>query len=225
MRSRILPAVGVSALALVAAAAFAPMASANGHTAHAAHRAPASTLVHAKPLAGHCYAQNANDAGVGVVSQNFEAAFDIYDSQGADNFRLRKSCTVRKVVVAGQYFNGAGPANSVHVTLYKTRKGGPGKVLLNQKAATYTDASGTGNFTIKVKKTVLPKGNYWVSVQANMDFSTGGEWGWNTNLTSKGAQALWKNPGDGFASGCTSYSNMFTCLGGISGTDFTFEIN
>ncbi|HEV8692354.1 MAG TPA: hypothetical protein VGQ91_18760, partial [Ideonella sp.] len=34
------------------------------------------------------YDQNNDDNGIGIVSQNFEATFDAYDAQGADDFAV-----------------------------------------------------------------------------------------------------------------------------------------
>lgn len=224
MRSRILPAVGVSALALVAAAAFAPGASASHGGMSAAHTTPASKLVHVQSK-GSCYSQSDNDNGVGIVSQNFESSFDAYDAQGADDFKLKKTCKLKTVTVAGAYFGGYGPADSVNVTFYKDSKGKPGKVVKDFQNASYTDTSGTGNFTIKTKGS-LAKGSYWVSVQANMDFASGGEWGWNTNNTVRGNPATWQNPGNGFGSGCTKYGTaLTTCIASGEGGDFTFQLN
>ncbi len=223
MRSRILPAVGISALALVAAAVFAPGASAT-HGASPAHKSPASTLSHAKTTAASCYAQSDNDNGIGIVSQNFEASFDAYDAQGADDFKLKKTCKLKTTTVAGAYFNGAGPAASVNVTYYKNSGGLPGAIVKDFQGASYTDSSGIGNFVVKTKGK-LGKGKYFVSVQANLDFSAGGEWGWNTNNTQRGVAAVWQNPGGGFATGCATWTTLSSCIAAGQGPDNTFQLN
>ena len=223
MRSRILPAVGISAIALVAAAAFAPGASASGHGMSPAAKGAVSAPSHAK-TAATCYNQADNDNGVGIVSQNFEATFDAYDSQGADNFKIKNKGILKEVDVDGAYFNGPGPATSVHVTIYKNASGMPGAVVKDVPAATYTDATGTGTFKIKVPKTVLKKGAYWVSVYVNMDFGTGGEWGWNTNNTVRGTAAKWQNPGNGFSTGCTTWTTLTTCIAAGEGGDYSFAL-
>jgi hypothetical protein len=222
MRSRILPAVGISALALVAAAAFAPGASAT-HGVSPAHKSPVGTLSHAKPLAA-CVAQNDNDNGIGIVSQNFEPTNDAFDAQGADDFKLKKTCKLKTTTVSGAYFNGAGPADSLNVTFYKNSGGLPGAIVKDFQGTSYTDGSGTGNFTAKTKGK-LKKGKYFVSVQVNMTFGVGGEWGWNTNNTVRGVDAVWQNPGDGFATGCTSYTTMTTCIVAGEGGDDSFQLN
>ena len=87
--------------------------------------------------------------------------------------------TVQQVTVSGQYFNGPGPAASVNVTFYFDQLGFPGAAV---PGGTYTNVAMSdtaGNFIITLPSSlVLVTGTYWVSVQANMDFTPFGEWGW-----------------------------------------------
>ena len=55
-----------------------------------------------------------------LSSQNFEAASNAYDDELADDFVVPGgvSWTISTVDVAGEYFNGPGPANSVNVNFY-----------------------------------------------------------------------------------------------------------
>jgi hypothetical protein len=70
----------------------------------------------------------------------------------------------------------------------------------------------------------LKPGTYFVSVQANMAFSVGGEWGWNTNNTVRGSASQWQNPGGGFGTGCTTYNTTTTCIPAGEGGDFSFAL-
>ena len=65
---------------------------------------------------------------------------------------------------------------------------------------------------------------YWVSVQANMSFGTEGQWGWLTNNTVQGASSVWRQPGNGAGTGCTTYTTTTTCLAAGEGGDFTFAV-
>ena len=66
----------------------------------------------------------------GVTSQDFEAAFDTFDSQAADDFVVpAPGWTVTDVDVAGVYANGAGPAASFHVYFYADAAGLPGALV------------------------------------------------------------------------------------------------
>ena len=188
----------------VGAASAKPVVSQHGTKAHALKGADRS--------AGVLYDQSNNDSGIGIVSQNFESSFDIYDAMAADDFTVPKGSKwkVSEVDAFGVYFNGSGPARDENVTFYKDDNGSVGA-----EVASYTVA-GTdnfGSFTIPIKKALkLKKGTYWVSVQANLDFSAGGEWGWENQSTSEGTPAQWINPGDGFGTGCTSWSQENVCI-------------
>lgn len=184
----------------------------------------------AKPISNQAvlYDQNSDDNGVGIVSQNFEATFDAYDAQGADDFTVPAgSCwKITSVDVTGVYFNGSGPAGSVNVTFYKNKGGAPneGKIIAAFTNVVPTDSG--GSFSIALPSAVKAKpGKYWVSVQANLDFFVGGQWGWETRNTQAGTAAMWKNPGGGFGTACTAYGDMITCLGALGqGPDYMFSL-
>ncbi len=227
MHLRILPTIGVSAVALVAAAAFAPMATAGSHPVSPSSGNQGKAAVPhqlgpdaVRPL---CFSNILGDTGVGIVSQNFESSFNQYDAKGADNFVLRNKCTATEVDVLGTYFNGSGPARSENVIIYTgSPNNHPGSVVASQ---TVTGVDTAGSFVIPLTPVHLQPGRYWVSVQVNMDFSSGGEWGWETTSTLAGKPAQWKNPGNGFATGCTTWMDMQTCIGPIGeGPDFIFQI-
>jgi hypothetical protein len=223
MRSRILPVAGISAAALACAMAFAPMAGAAGHSVGAAHKTPVNQLVHHARTAAACYAQHDNDNGIGIVSQNFEPSLDAFDAQGADTVKLSAKCKLKTVNADGVYFNGSGPADSFNVTFYKG-KATPGATTKSCANASYTD-SGFGSPVISCTAKLTKKTAKWVSVQANMNFSGGGEWGWNTNNTIRGKASQWENPGDGFGTGCTTYTTTTTCIPSGEGGDFAFGLN
>lgn len=211
------------------AVVFATAAGISALGAAAAGPAPGSTHLGVvqnvqTQTTGVLYSQNDNDTGVGVVSQNFEPELDVYDSQLADDFVVPDSghpWQVTAVTVTGVYFNGSGPAASENVTFYKDANGVPGAV---KDAQTVVGADSNGSFTILLEKFALSPGHYWVSVQANMDFSSGGEWGWETRSVQNGNAALFQNPADGFGTGCTSWSNMAACVG-LGGPDLMFSLS
>jgi hypothetical protein len=183
-------------------------------------------LVHRSAAADACYAQRDNDNGIGIVSQNFEPDFDAYDSRGADDFSLDSACSILEVDTDGEYFNGSGPADSFHVTFYRNNlHNKPGRRVSNQNLLSYTD-EGLGSPEITLDREVtLAAGVYWVAVKANMDFSTGGEWGWNTNNTQRGGPGQWKNGGNGFNTGCTTYQPVLECIASGEGPDFSYSLD
>ncbi len=226
MRHRLLGAVAVGVVALVAAgtttrgADGAPRNRPGGALATYSRPAPAS--------AGRtCYAQLDNDAFSGIVSQNFDPAFDVYDARAADDFVLTKPCRRPVLYIDGTYGEGAGVADSFNVTIYRAKKHGPGQVERHLVGVSYTDPCGTGCAQIMLHKK-LAAGHWWLSVQANISFSqTGTQWQWWTNLTVRNTGAMWKNPGDGFGTGCATYTNLITCVGddvGMGG-DVSFSLS
>jgi hypothetical protein len=205
--------------ALLAAAAVVAL-SAGSAMAGAKHPSVAVKGAHAKifhkvgPM-DVLYDQNSNDSGIGIVSQNFESTFDQYDAQAADDFKVPHGSTwkVSEVDVSGVYFNGSGLAVSENVTFYN--KGAhhlPGTMKAQFNGVVGSD-NGFGSFVMTLPSTVrFRAGTYWVSVQVNMDFGVGGEWGWENRLDIIQNPAAWENPGDGFATGCTSYAQENVCI-------------
>jgi hypothetical protein len=177
----------------------------------------------ASPDSLGCFIQVEGDSGDGVNSQNYEASLDIYDSMAAADVRRRKTCRVRLMDVYGQYFPGSGPARSETVTFYSDAGGRPGAVYNTQ---TVVGVEAPNFFQIPLSQVnLLGHVTYWVSVQVNMDFETGGEWGWETTTLQKGAPAQWQNPLDGFGTGCTTWQSVQTCLGSALGPELMFALS
>src|SRR5205823_3603398 len=143
-----------------------------------------------------------------TVSQDFETANDAFDSQTADDFVVPpgQTWTVQQVVASGVYFNGAGPAVSFNVFFYTNSGTIPGASF---PGGTYTGLAYTNvgsTFTITLPSALnLPAGTYWVSIQARMDFTPNGEWGWTDRTVQSNSPAAWQNPGGGFATACTTW--------------------
>jgi hypothetical protein len=211
MRSRILAVAGISAAALAAATAFAGTAGA--HSAPGAMVHGHAAVSHASVTKGSCYSNMADDAADGVLSQNFtDSGFDIYDAAGAADFAKGKKCkSITKVTTVGQYFNGAGPADSVNVLFYKGGGSTPGGVTKEYDALSYTDSTGLGSLGTTIPKTKGKHGG-WVSVVANMAFASGGEWGWEISTDQPGNPDVWENPGGGFGV-CSSWDTNVDCIG------------
>lgn len=216
-------------LLLAAAAALAMSANAAGLSASSAGTGAKAGVKTSQSPDAVLYDQNTDDNGIGIVSQNFPTSegFDAYDAQGADDFTVPANFKwkVTSIDVTGVYFNGSGPADSVHVTIYKSKKGKPNEaaIVSDQDGITGDFSSGSFSITLPTAVTLKP-GKYWVSVQANMAFFVGGEWGWETSNTLKAVADMWKNPGDGFATGCTAYKDLNTCIPSGEGPGYMFAL-
>jgi hypothetical protein len=225
MQSRsIIAAVGVSAAALAVSASFAPLASAQSTHSVLAFSHPTTTVHPA--AAGVCYDQTGPATAAALQSTNFQKSQNANDDRAGDNFTLKAACTVKTVTVAGAYNStGPGPARSENVTFYANAKGLPGKVIANVRNVKGTD-DGTGNFVISLgaEAPKLAKGQYWLSVQANMN-SSKGAWGWTITSEKFGASGVFENPGGGIGIGCTTWTPLQTCVDGLApGQDFIFTL-
>jgi Secretion system C-terminal sorting domain len=175
------------------------------------------------------YDQTAGAGTNSLTSQNFEPAYDIYDNQGADDFVVAApGWAIDLVENLGVYYNGTGPATSVNVFFYTNSGGLPGTIVEQRLNVIPSGGLATGSFIIPISPVVnLSPGTYWISVQANLDFGVGGQYGWTEHLTV-GTASAWQNPGGGFATPCATWGyRVATC--GVVGTatydDFAFRIS
>jgi hypothetical protein len=161
---------------------------------------------------------------VDITSQDFEPDFDAFDTQAADDFVVPAGETwnIEEVDVLGEY-NG-GPAESFHVFFYQDAGGLPGTLVDTRLANPFT---GDPDFVITLTSPViLTAGTYWVSVQSRQDFGTAGQWFWHNRDVQSGSGAAWQNPGDGFATGCTTWVTKTACaLLGQTAPDQVFRLN
>ncbi len=208
----------------VAAAALLALGVANA--AGPAKSAPAGVSPAVKLMpAAVLYDQDDNSTDSGINSQNFEVDFDVYDNQGADDFTVPAGVkwSVTQVAVTG-FYNTVGGAASQHVTFYKNKANLPQNVVADFPAVVGADTSGSFLITLPSKVNLKP-GKYWVSVQANMDFLPAGiQWYWMNRSVQSGVGSAWKNPGDGFGTGCVAYTTLFTCIPTAGGPDLMFSL-
>lgn len=180
------------------------------------------------------YSQIDNVAGNGVPDQNFEAIYDIYDSEAADDFVVPAgpdNWSVTQVFTPGAYTDGgimggpAGPAASVDITFFADNAGLPGAAVCSYSGLVPGDSTGTF-FTTLPTPCVLAPGTYWLGQRTNQDVLTAGQHFWSNRSVQSNAAALWRNPGDGFGTGCVTFTATTTC-GAVGGgfPDMLFEID
>src|SRR5436189_1411252 len=132
-----------------------------------------------------------SSTGTGATaSQDFEMSLDSFDAFAEDDFQVGSGevVVVNKLVVCGKFFNGSGPVESFNV-------GFNGQLLTG---LSYTQNG--DEFTIPLPPSgPLTRNIYFISVQAKMDFGTGGQWAWlDRDQQFFGFPAYWRNPGGGF---------------------------
>ncbi len=209
----------VTAVMLLATGAFAEITSEGQGTANQPPNWVNQTTL---------YNQTANwSLGLSSV-QNFEAAYDVYDAEGADDFVVTwaDGWNIEQVGAIAGYWGATpgGPAASINLALYSDGSGLPGSAICTYMNNPYTD-DGAGNFLMDFSGSpcYLPAGTYWVSLQGNLDFAVGGQFGWGTETVQTGAEGVWQNPGDGFGNGCTSWTPRSGC--GYLELDYSFLLN
>lgn len=174
------------------------------------------------------YDQTDNGSGNGAPDQDFEAAFDGYDSEGADDFEVTwpDGWVVQQVRTVGTQSTG-GSATSVNVNFYPDSAGFPGGTAQCSYSGVVPTAQVAGSFTIDLPSDCfLPAGFWWVAVQTTQTFGGGnGQHFWSNRTVQSNQGGVWRNPLDGFGSGCTDWDRMTTCgVGGGTNPDFLFVI-
>jgi len=196
------------------------------HTRGAVHR-----IISALPGAVTLYDQNDDDSGVAVLSSSFDddgPFYPEYNSFAADDFVVPSGhkWKIREVDVTGTYALGSNPPRDIEVLFYRSKKGLPSVFPVIDCWADGDFVENQGSFAIKLPKScraVLKGGKtYWVAVVPLM-FED--EWTWETRNGLNGKPAAWKNPANGFGTGCTAWRVMTSCIStdGV-GPDFMFTL-
>ncbi len=150
-----------------------------------------------------------------ITSQKFESANAAYDSTAADDFTVPsgEKWKITDVTVNGTSTTGSYPTSYNVVFYSNTASNLPGTAISTQNVVLTAGASSP---TLPLATPViLAPGKYWVSVQAVLNLTPGGQWFWNTYTDSStlGAPFAWLNPGNGFATGCnTVWTTASTCI-------------
>ena len=171
------------------------------------------------------YDQYNNPGANATVDQDFETANDAYDNQGADDFVVPagNNWNINEVDIDGVYFNGPGPAASFNVYFYTNGGTLPATPVYTATGQSYVQTGTTFAITLSTPA-VLGPGTYWVSPQARLDFTPGGEFGWTDRTVTSNSPGAWRNPGNGFATGCTAFTVKLTCIPTASGNDSVFRL-
>ena len=170
----------------------------------------------------HTLYEQLDAASVGRASQDFSASFPTYSCQGADDFVVGTGeiWEIEHIYAMGS--NSGTAMDMVNVYFYNDVGGMPDATAFQ----TYTNIACTdigGNLDIDLPAPLqLEGGTYWVSVQVSSDFSSYGQWFWSCNNTIENSQATWRNPGNGFGTGATTWTDLTTIWG--DPYDLTFAL-
>ena len=176
----------------------------------------AASRSHAYPAMAHASAGHAQHA-TGKQFHPTDVLYSQYDNAGVNASSRRTSRLVRclrrrarrrlrrsRVATAGTsirstsqvlYYNGGGPAASLTSASTQTRAALPGSMRRRADGASYVLRRRRLHRSASTPAGQLGEGTYWVSVQAHMDFSSGGQFGWTDRTVTYGQRRCLGEPG------------------------------
>ncbi|MEM1042842.1 MAG: T9SS type A sorting domain-containing protein [Bacteroidota bacterium] len=151
-----------------------------------------------------------------------------YDAQGADDFVVPDTVawSITELAVLGAYVENATPIEIADIYFYANVDGRPDS-LIERRLNVPVDSIGDGDLAAALSPSViLTEGTYWASLVVDVPPSLSGQWRWNRQDTAEpiGFEMHWRNPRDGFRTGCTGWQPLTTnCVGG--GMDASFRLS
>lgn len=178
------------------------------------------------------YDQADNASGNGAPAQNFESAYDAYDSEGADDFVVPAGgwtiTSLNMVTTQTAGFVGTEPAA---VTFYSDAGGAPSTTAVCSFPAATATVTATTTTVDLTGGCSLGAGTYWVAATVAQDFAggVGGQIFWSNRTVQSNSTGVWRNPNDGFGTGCTDWAATALCdsgTGPVGGgfPDFQFQL-
>jgi BACON domain-containing protein len=153
--------------------------------------------------------------GVGMPAGRFDPPHPV-DAEGADDFQVfdEEGWTIGEVVVGTPDFGMRGKHGFMDVRVYPDAGGAPGEPALCGYDRIPAEQHGVLQVRVPLPAPcVLGPGRYWLSLQQRDDVLR-----WAVASPNPlpppfvlGARAHWRNPGDGWATGCTAWSEISTC--------------
>ena len=155
-----------------------------------------------------------------VVTKSLDAGSEPYDAEMADDFVVPAGgWAVSQVKVGTFYQNGGTPVNpstSGNITFYSgVAVGPPGAPVAgcsySNVPLTYDSGLSISTLTLPTA-CALPAGTFWIGFSANLSFAAqGGDAYASQQNTTANNVPVWRNPGDAYQTGCTSFSALTTC--------------
>lgn len=215
--------IAISIAAALSAQAFMSSTDANaatkGHPVNASGPVPGNQAQfrypHPGPHGSTVLYDQSGAAANGVPAQQFQSAYDAYTSEGADDFVVTDAAgwNVSAFNFTVSFTAAPPPTITFDVNVYPNAAGLPGATATcSYDSVPGVIVGGTALSVALPSACALPQGTYWVALQGNVDFPPQMFWS-NKPDAGLGSNAAWRNPGDGFAAGCPSWSDVTTCGG------------
>lgn len=147
-----------------------------------------------------------------INSQNFNASNDAFDAMAADDFVVPagETWTIDSALARGGN-DGTTPATSADVKIFADAGGAPGSEVFSGVAT----ATGYPRMQLTFTAPTLAAGTYWFGVSAILDPGASApfsQWYWAENSEPFGNPAMYRNPGDGFGTGCVDFTLKSSCV-------------
>jgi hypothetical protein len=152
-----------------------------------------------------------------INSQDFDPANDAFDAMTADDFVVPAGETwqIDSALLRGNS-TGDGAASSVDVSVFADAGGAPGAEVFTGTAA----ATEYPRMVLSFAGPTLPPGTYWFGASAVLAPGPSApfdQWYWAENSEPAGAPAMYRNPGNGFGTGCVAFTLKSSCVFGDTG--------
>ena len=153
-----------------------------------------------------------NAATVGFNDQEYQAAYSTFDCEGADDFVVDAPGGWRITAIHTKGFQNptGGSALFVNHFFYRDAGGQPGPVVEGCAFPGNTAVQGADTLATPID-CEAPPGHLWFSQQVRMDFDPGGAHYWSLLLETFNDGAVWRNPDDGYGTGCTDWELVENC--------------
>lgn len=172
------------------------------------------------------YSQTDDPSGSAFTDQQFEAVYAAYSAESGDDFTVTGTAgwDLTSLFTPGIQTSGGVPF-FVNDFFYADAGGIPGAVIDNCDFPGNTNiVHDLGNITADVSGCNVEPGETWFSQQVRQDFVPFGQHFWATQAGFDGTPSVFRNPGNGFGSGCLDWSPG-NAVCGQTGQDMQFELS
>jgi hypothetical protein len=175
------------------------------------------------------YDQLDHIGGSGISSQEYGPGWETWDCQGADDFVIPSGIGYWKVItveVAGTYNKPSGVAvDSVTVQFYVAAITLPQTLVYSATVVPLIDMGGAFVIVLDTPALLAPD-TYWLSMQANMNYSPGyKQWYWRQRTVQSNNASAWQNPGGGQHKGCLTWGARVAECGVGTDPDLPFKLS
>ena len=171
------------------------------------------------------------ESGWAAPVQDFETARDDEDCEAADDFVVTGGgWLIYGVELRGAYMDGSGPTEGINIWFYEDDGGWPSfsTVCSYSEVEPIYDGAVEDEFGMLLfdlpTPCVLGPGRYWMATQARMDYAAGGQFFWSQRTNLTGIEGVWRQPGDEYGWGYTSWTRLTEIVPESASPDLVFRL-